>query len=87
MTEAAAAPAALPTPDIDGFCDALWLEHGLAKNSLDAYRRDLRLFAGWLEAKRGCASLHAVQPPTSPPTLPSATTTPSPARPTGGCRC
>jgi integrase/recombinase XerD len=48
---------------IDGFCDALWLEHGLAKNSLDAYRRDLRLFAGWLEARRpGCASLHEVQP-------------------------
>jgi integrase/recombinase XerD len=37
---------------IDEFCDTLWLEQGLAKNSLDAYRRDLRLFAGWLEAKR-----------------------------------
>jgi integrase/recombinase XerD len=48
---------------IDAFCDTLWLEHGLAKNSLDAYRRDLRLFAGWLETKRpACASLHAVQP-------------------------
>jgi integrase/recombinase XerD len=48
---------------IDAFCDTLWLEHGLAKNSLDAYRRDLRLFAGWLESKRpACASLHAVQP-------------------------
>ena len=30
---------------IDQFCDGLWLEDGLAKNSLDAYRRDLRLFA------------------------------------------
>jgi integrase/recombinase XerD len=47
---------------IDDFCDALWLEHGLARNSLDAYRRDLRLFARWLEVKRpACASLHAVQ--------------------------
>jgi integrase/recombinase XerD len=46
---------------IDEFCDTLWLEQGLAKNSLDAYRRDLRLFARWLELKRpGYASLHAV---------------------------
>ncbi len=37
---------------IDAFCDALWLEDGLAKNSLDAYRRDLRLFATWLQAMR-----------------------------------
>jgi integrase/recombinase XerD len=37
---------------IDEFCDTLWLEQGLAKNSLDAYRRDLRLFSGWLDAKR-----------------------------------
>jgi len=36
---------------IDEFCDTLWLEQGLAKNSLDAYRRDLRLFARWLEAR------------------------------------
>lgn len=33
---------------IDQFCDSLWLEDGLAKNSLEAYRRDLRLFAEWL---------------------------------------
>jgi integrase/recombinase XerD len=37
---------------IDEFCDTLWLEQGLAKNSLDAYRRDLRMFARWLEVKR-----------------------------------
>jgi len=37
---------------IDAFCDALWLEDGLAQNSLDAYRRDLQLFAVWLEAQR-----------------------------------
>ena len=38
---------------IDEFCDTLWLEDGLAKNSLEAYRRDLRLFAVWLQAERG----------------------------------
>ncbi len=48
---------------IDEFCDTLWLEQGLARNSLDAYRRDLRLFAGWLESQRpACASLLAAQP-------------------------
>ena len=48
---------------IDAFCDALWLEHGLSKNSLDAYRRDLRLFAQWLHiARPERADLHAVQP-------------------------
>ncbi|MGH8720806.1 MAG: site-specific integrase, partial [Burkholderiales bacterium] len=26
---------------VDAFCDALWLEDGLAKNTLEAYRRDL----------------------------------------------
>jgi integrase/recombinase XerD len=47
---------------IDAFCDALWLEDGLAKNSLAAYRRDLRLFAQWLESQHpGVAGLHAVQ--------------------------
>ncbi|MDO8702344.1 MAG: tyrosine-type recombinase/integrase, partial [Undibacterium sp.] len=35
---------------IDQFCDTLWLEDGLAKNSLEAYRRDMRLFAEWLHA-------------------------------------
>ncbi len=47
---------------IDEFCDTLWLEQGLARNSLDAYRRDLRLFARWLEVKRpACAGLFAVR--------------------------
>jgi integrase/recombinase XerD len=36
---------------IDAFCDAIWLEHGLARNTLDAYRRDLRLFAEWLASE------------------------------------
>ena len=48
---------------IDEFCDNLWLEQGLAKNSLDAYRRDMRLFARWLAARRpGCTTLHQVEP-------------------------
>jgi integrase/recombinase XerD len=33
---------------IDTFIDALWLEEGLAKNSLAAYRRDLTLYGKWL---------------------------------------
>lgn len=33
---------------IDTFIDALWLEDGLAKNTLEAYRRDLKLLAAWL---------------------------------------
>jgi integrase/recombinase XerD len=33
---------------IDAFIDALWLEDGLSRNTLAAYRRDLTLFALWL---------------------------------------
>jgi integrase/recombinase XerD len=33
---------------IDEFCDALWLEDGLARNTLDSYRRDLTQFSSWL---------------------------------------
>jgi integrase/recombinase XerD len=36
---------------IDRFIDQLWLEEGLARNTLEAYRRDLRQFADWLEAR------------------------------------
>ena len=36
---------------IDSFIDALWLEDGLSKNTLAAYRRDLSLYAGWLAEK------------------------------------
>jgi integrase/recombinase XerD len=38
---------------VDEFCDALWLEDGLATNTLEAYRRDLSQFATWLEAQHG----------------------------------
>lgn len=45
---------------IDAFIDALWLEDGLSKNTLAAYRRDLSLFAGWLGTKeQGARALDA----------------------------
>lgn len=45
---------------IDEFCDTLWLEDGLSRNTLDAYRRDMSLFSTWLESQRG-KLLYAVQ--------------------------
>jgi integrase/recombinase XerD len=33
---------------IDRFIDAVWIEDGLAANTLAAYRRDLALYADWL---------------------------------------
>nr|WP_315463555.1 site-specific tyrosine recombinase XerD [uncultured Rhodoferax sp.] len=45
------------TASVDAFIDALWLEEGLSKNTLQAYRRDLTLFAGYLSD----TSLYAVQ--------------------------
>ncbi|HEU4709511.1 MAG TPA: site-specific tyrosine recombinase XerD [Methylophilaceae bacterium] len=36
---------------LDAFIDHLWLEDGLSKNTLDSYRRDLQLFADWLQKK------------------------------------
>ena len=38
-------------PLIDTFVDALWLEDGLARNSLAAYRRDLEVFSAWLHSR------------------------------------
>ena len=40
------------TEAIDTFIDALWLEEGLSRNTLAAYRRDLELYQRWL-APRG----------------------------------
>ena len=48
------APPVPPVPpdvsdaSIDAFADALWLEEGLSRNTLQAYRSDLRAFARWL---------------------------------------
>jgi integrase/recombinase XerD len=43
-------------PSIDIFIDALWLEEGLANNSLAAYRRDLQLFDAWLSEQVGASA-------------------------------
>ncbi|MFA7240471.1 MAG: site-specific tyrosine recombinase XerD [Sulfuricellaceae bacterium] len=42
---------------LDTFSDALWLEDGLARNTLGSYRSDLALCAVWLERERGKPSL------------------------------
>lgn len=36
---------------LDEFSDALWLEDGLSRNTLDSYRNDLRLFSEWLRRR------------------------------------
>lgn len=40
-------------PLIREFLEALWLEDGLAQNTLQAYRRDLKTFAQWLTKSCG----------------------------------
>lgn len=37
---------------LDAFVDALWLEDGLARNTLAAYRRDLQMYAQWLAGQQ-----------------------------------
>jgi integrase/recombinase XerD len=50
-------PATAPNPtdllQIDAFTDAVWLEQGLSRNTMAAYRRDLVLLAVWLRAQGG----------------------------------
>jgi integrase/recombinase XerD len=36
---------------LDAFCDALWLEDGLARHTLDSYRRDLAQLATFLKGR------------------------------------
>lgn len=36
---------------LDEFSDALWLEDGLSRNTLDSYRNDLQLFSKWLKKR------------------------------------
>ncbi|HLA35587.1 MAG TPA: site-specific tyrosine recombinase XerD [Rhodocyclaceae bacterium] len=36
---------------LDDFIDAVWMTDGLARATLDSYRSDLSLFAGWLETQ------------------------------------
>ncbi|MCX8522259.1 MAG: site-specific integrase, partial [Rhodoferax sp.] len=45
----------LPTASmeaIDGFIDSLWLEEGLSRNTLSAYRQDLTLYCQWLAERQ-----------------------------------
>ena len=51
-------PSTLPVPTpgqalIERFLEALWIEDGLAANTLAAYRRDLELYAAWLDRESG----------------------------------
>ena len=48
MTE----PSAEQDAVLDTFCDALWLEDGLSKNTLSSYRRDLLKVATWLASRQ-----------------------------------
>lgn len=49
----------VPHPLIDAFLDSLWLEDGLAANTLAAYRRDLQALADWLLPRGGLALAQA----------------------------
>ena len=44
---------------LDRFADALWLNDGLARNTLESYRRDVSQFAAWLDDAHGKALLEA----------------------------
>ena len=44
---------------IDRFVDAIWIEQGLAANTLAAYRRDLTLLADWLGREAGRSLIDA----------------------------
>jgi integrase/recombinase XerD len=52
-------PAAASAASIDRFVDALWIEEGLAANTLAAYRRDLTLLSAWLARSTDRALLDA----------------------------
>ena len=46
---------------LDEFIDRIWLEEGLARNTLDSYRQDLSQFAIWLEKDASKDLLEAEQ--------------------------
>lgn len=48
-----------PIDLLDEFCDTLWLEDGLSRNTLDSYRSDLNQFSLWLEKKYGKSPIEA----------------------------
>lgn len=47
------------TDILDEFCDSLWLEDGLSRNTLESYRRDLSKFSAWLGKQQGASLLQA----------------------------
>ena len=47
------APCEADAGALERFCDSLWLADGLARNTLEAYRRDLAQASEWLSAERG----------------------------------
>ena len=53
MKTASSPPRAADLAEIDNFCDALWLEDGLAKATLDSYRSDLGRLSLWLSNNAG----------------------------------
>lgn len=48
MNPATPLPRAADLAEIDNFCDALWLEDGLARTTLSSYRSDLGRLSRWL---------------------------------------
>ncbi len=44
---------------LDRFCDGLWLNDGLARNTLESYRRDVSQLAGWLREAHGRTLIEA----------------------------
>ena len=46
---------------LDRFLDALWLEAGLSRNTLSAYRSDLEALSAWLKAPSATASREQLQ--------------------------
>jgi integrase/recombinase XerD len=45
--------------DLDRFADSLWLNDGLARNTIESYRRDLNQLARWLEETQRSSLLAA----------------------------
>ena len=41
-----------PSPLIEQFLDAIWMERGLSENTLVAYRNDLNAYARWLASQQ-----------------------------------
>jgi integrase/recombinase XerD len=52
MSEGRGALPAHALAQLDQFTDTLWVQHGLARNTIAAYRSDLALFAAWLDQRR-----------------------------------